>query len=131
MQLILILALLGLIAFFLQAGNSLAAIIVFLLLLVDILGGYVSAFLTFLWALWKGLLETGSAEFDELEKTKTHSPAGKKFLEESLLRTGKALGKGEAAKSQGKRITDKRPAPEAVHTGISDFMAGLGKLFRK
>ncbi len=131
MQLILILALLGLIAFFLQAGMSLAAIIVFLLLIADILGGYVSAFLSFLWALWNGLLETGSAEFDELEKTRTHSPAGKKFLEEGLSRTGEALGKGEAAKSEGKRVTDKRPAPESVHTAISDFMTGLGKLFRK
>ncbi len=131
MQFILILVLAGLILLFIQAGMALPATIVFLLLVVDITLGYVSKFLSFLWALLGGILDTGKAEFDELEKTGTKAPQGKKFLEDSLSRTGKALGKGEAAKAQGKHVADKRPSGESIHTAISDFMNGIMKLMKK
>lgn len=130
MQLIIILALLGLIIFFAQAGMGLAAVILFLVLAADIAGGYLTKFLSFIWALIRGLLDTGSAEFDELEKTKTKAPAGKKFLEESLERTGKALGKADAARAQRKKVDEKRPDPEVVHSAISGLMDGIRKLMK-
>ena len=131
MQLILIAALVALILYFVQAGMALPAMMLFILLIVDIVGGYVSKFLSFLWTLASGVAETGKYEFDELEKTSSKAPAGKKFLEEGLLRTGKAIGKGEAAKAQGKKIAEKRPDGEVVHTAISDFLDGVGKLMKK
>ncbi|GEM_PF-6034195 len=130
MQLILILALLGLIIFFVQAGMMLPAIIVFLVLIADIAGGYLSKFLSFLGALGSGLLDTGSSEFKELEAAKTKHPAGKKFLEEGLSRTGNAIGKGEAAKAQRKKIGEKRPDPEVAHSAISGLMDGIKKLMK-
>ena len=131
MQLILIISLLALIGFFLYAGMASAATIIFILLLVDIAGGYITAFLGFIWRIITGIADTGKGEFDELEKTKTNYPQGKKFLEDGLSRTGKAIGKGEAAKASGKKIVEKRPDGEVVHDSISDFLNGIGKLFKK
>lgn len=131
MQFTLLVVLVVLILLFAQAGMTLPAFIVVLLLFADIIGGYATKFLSSIWGIITGLLETGRAEFDELEKTRTKAPTGKKFLEEGLERTGKAIGKGEATKKQRKRTEDKRDDAEKIATAITDFMSGLGKLFKK
>jgi len=75
-----------------------------------------------------GLFKT---ESNEMEKAEPKPPEGLKFVEEGLSRTGKAFGKGEKARIQGKRIKDDREAFGIMGEAADGFFDGLGKLFKK
>ncbi|VVB98939.1 Uncharacterised protein [uncultured archaeon] len=131
MKLIIVLCIIVLMLFGMQYGQPMLFWAALMLLLADILGGYVSALFSFIWDVLNGLFDTGKEEYAELEATKTKYVSGKKFIEDGLGRTGKAVGKGEKAKADGKRIKEERQDGEIVHTAASDFLTGLGKIFKK
>ena len=131
MNSILLVALLGILLALVASGNSLLAAIVFMLIVADMLGGIAGGFISSIWNILTGLRQIGDDEYKELEGAKTKYYSGMKFFEEGITRSAKAVGKGEGAKAQGKKIKDERDSAEIIHTAVSDFMAGLGKILKK
>ena len=127
----LLVLLLALLVIFVFSGFMLGAYLVFFLLLADIFGGIITGFFSFIWGVGGGLAETAKEEAEEAGKAKVKYTSGKKFFEEGLTRTAKAIGKGEVAKAQGKKIKDERDDAEKIHTFVSDFMEGIGKILKK
>ena len=131
MQFILLFSLLALMIVLASEGMTLPATLIFLLILADFLGGFIGSFFSFIGSFLGGLFDTSKAEYTEFEGAKTKYTSGKKFFEEGITRSAKAVGKGDAARAQGKKIKDERPGPEIITTAISDFMEGLGKVLKK
>jgi len=75
-----------------------------------------------------GLFKT---ELKEMDKAEPKPPEGKKFIEKGLSRTGKALGKGEKARMEGKRIRDDRELFSVAGKAAGDFFGGIEKIFKK
>ncbi|MCR4334964.1 MAG: hypothetical protein NUV57_00315 [archaeon] len=107
-----------LIIFFLVLGKNIiwAALPLGILVLAEVFG------------IISGLFNT---ELEEMNKSNPKTPEGLKFIGDGLSRTGKALGKGEKAKMQGKKIKDTRDDFEKAGDAADGFFDGIGKLFKK
>ncbi len=107
-----------LVLFFIVLGTNViwAALPLGILLLAEVFG------------IISGLFKT---ELKEMEKAEPNPPEGLKFVEKGLSRTGKALGKGEKARKQGKRIKEDREAFGIMGEAADDFFDGIEKIFKK
>ena len=133
MQLLVLTLLIVLVFISVASGAVWLAFIIGLVLLADLLGGVVSKILGFFYSLITGLVETGKEEAVEIEAAKGKPPSGKKFFGEGFSQAGKGLGKGEKARQEEKenQLFGEKLSVAGVVGGVENFMAGLGKLFRK
>ena len=118
------------IIFSVSAGLATLAYILFILLIADLIGGFISKLFSGAAGVASGALEIAEEEAQEVANAKTKHPAGKKFLEEGIGKIGKELGKREKEKEEHKKMKSKLSLASAVGA-VENFLSGFGKLFRK
>jgi len=126
-----LLALVALIIFFVYAQLVWLAFLLGLVIVADLLGGFTTRLIGGIATLIGAIFGAASTEQVEMDRAKPKAPEGKKFFEKSLERTGKSLGKAEKAKSEGKKVKDKRDDWEKVGEAADEFLKETGKLFRR
>ncbi len=130
MQPVLLVLLLALIFFFVQAQLVWAAMLVGLLIIADLLGGVFSKGFRFLGGTASAISETIKEESIEVEGASPKPPQAKKFFEESFSQLGKGIGRGERAKAERKKIRSAL-SMDGIVSSAANFMSGLLKLFRR
>src|SRR3989344_8224006 len=81
--------------------------ILFAILMLDIVGGFVATLIGGTKAVARASVDGAKSEYDEFAAAKTKYPSGKKFLEEGFKALGKGTGKGEKLKEDGKPYKEK------------------------
>ncbi len=121
-----------LILLFVHLKITLGAYLIGLVLVVYVLSPFIKGFFGFLNAILTGAGKTIEGEEKEMDAAKPKPAQGKKFFEESLSRTGKAIGEGEKLKAQGKKIKQKEGGLfGTLGQASKDLMKGVTGLFRK
>ncbi|MCR4368346.1 MAG: hypothetical protein NUV67_00390, partial [archaeon] len=88
-------------AYFFETNQITLLYATLILLLADLVGGIISKILAGIWGILTGIVGTAKGEVEEMDKAKPKPPKGMEFISKGLERTGKELGKAEAAKRAG------------------------------
>jgi len=131
MQLPLLVLLTVLAAYFLYAQMVFVTYIIGFVIIADSLTGFVSNIFGASDTFVKGGAAAIKAEGEEMSKARPPLPEGKKFVADGFSRIGKALGEGEKARREGKKIEGKTGLFEVAGQMSEDLLEGIMKLVKK
>lgn len=131
MQLPLLVLLIVIGAYFLHLQMVFVTYIIGFVIIADLLTGFVSNIFGGIGAVFRGGKAAIKSEGEEMSKANPKAPEWKKFIGEGFSRIGKALGEGEKARIEGKKIEGKKGLFEITGQASGDFLEGIMKLFKK